>query len=162
MIQTLPHELNRHIGSFLDIDSKVSLTKILKSNEDLSIKRLDSDGLMLKIQIHIKHITRRIKDQINYKCMYSKRKHCSCLPCFYQKNRITTSIFHYIIKVRDDTIFEEDSLMRVIKEHANRFIREIEVVENNDLLFQRQQALKKLKTKRTIYKALFKIHHKTS
>ena len=159
MFHTLPHEINRNIGSFLDIDSRVSLSHILKSKADLSIKQLDSDSHMLKI--HIKHITRRIKDHINYKCSYWRRRNCSCLPCFYQKNRITTSLFNYIIKVRDDTIFKNSSLIRVIKEQSERFIREIEEVENNDLLFQRQQALQKLKTKRTIYKALFKIHHKS-
>lgn len=159
-LTVLPHEVSRNIGSFLDLDSRVCLTKIFKSKEDLNIKRLDSDGLMLKI--HIKHITCRIKQQLNYKCMYWNRKHCSCFPCFYQKNRITKSIFQYIIKVRDDTIFKEDSLMRVIKENAKRFLSEIEVVENNDLYFIGQQALRKLKIKKTIYKALFKIHHKSS
>jgi hypothetical protein len=38
-----PHEINRHIGSFLDYNSRIEFSRILTSNKDKFVRKLKSD-----------------------------------------------------------------------------------------------------------------------
>lgn len=48
---TLPHDINKVIGGYLDIDSRVQFFRVLPENEDKFVKKLNSDKHNLSVKL---------------------------------------------------------------------------------------------------------------
>jgi hypothetical protein len=139
----MPSDINQIIGTFLDIDSRVCFSTVLKTNEDIYTKKINSDKFML--DVHVRYLTRKSRE-------YSKYEDCSCQKCIYKKNRIVTIMYNYILKVRDETMFQNQKLVFNLHMNANRLLNELYNLNNQ----KSKDIVKELNTEEILIKAIEK------
>ena len=92
MFVSIPAEMNRLIGSYLDLDSRVEFFKVLPENDDKFVKKLDSDKHNRLV------MARLISGKITKitKCVNLQRRAvlCSRLMCYLSKTKNTWFLKH--------------------------------------------------------------------